>query len=121
MLRTLIFSNTSSHAAVTGEGSSKQTQISSEMTKTEGSYRRIDTEFTSKGCRCVAWLYLPEGAKNPPVVGMAHGLGGERKYRLDAYADCFAAALSSKLKATVVTGDPEFKKLSHEVTICWIP
>jgi ribonuclease VapC len=38
-----------------------------------------------------------------------------------AYADCFAAALSSKLKATVVTGDPEFKKLSHEVTVCWIP
>ncbi|MBW1696058.1 MAG: type II toxin-antitoxin system VapC family toxin [Deltaproteobacteria bacterium] len=37
-----------------------------------------------------------------------------------AYADCFAAALSSKLKATVVTGDPEFEKLSREVTICWI-
>ena len=37
-----------------------------------------------------------------------------------AYADCFAAALSSKLKATVVTGDPEFEKLSHEVSICWI-
>ena len=37
-----------------------------------------------------------------------------------AYADCFAAALSSKLKATVVTGDPEFEKLSHEVTIYWI-
>ena len=38
-----------------------------------------------------------------------------------AYADCFAAALSLKLKATVVTGDPEFEKLSHEVTIYWIP
>jgi ribonuclease VapC len=37
-----------------------------------------------------------------------------------AYADCFAAALSSELKATVVTGDPEFEKLSHEVTICWV-
>jgi len=37
-----------------------------------------------------------------------------------AYADCFAAALSSKLKATVVTGDPEFEKLSHEVTIYWV-
>jgi ribonuclease VapC len=38
-----------------------------------------------------------------------------------AYADCFAAALSSKLKAPVVTGDPEFEKLSKEVTIYWIP
>jgi len=37
-----------------------------------------------------------------------------------AYADCFAAALSLKLKATVVTGDPEFEKLSHEVTIYWV-
>ncbi len=37
-----------------------------------------------------------------------------------AYADCFAAALSSKLKATVVTGDPEFEKLSHEITIYWV-
>lgn len=37
-----------------------------------------------------------------------------------AYADCFAAALSSKLKAFLVTGDPEFKKLSHEISIHWI-
>ena len=37
-----------------------------------------------------------------------------------AYADCFAAALSSKLKATVVTGDPGFEKLSPEFSICWI-
>jgi len=37
-----------------------------------------------------------------------------------AFADCFAAALSSKLKATVVTGDPEFEKLAHEVTIYWV-
>ena len=27
---------------------------------------------------------------------------------------------SLKLKATVVTGDPEFEKLSHEVTIYWV-
>lgn len=37
-----------------------------------------------------------------------------------AYADCFAAALSIKLKATVVTGDPEFERLSHEVNIFWV-
>ena len=29
------------------------------------------------------------------------------KYRI-AHADCFAAALSSRLNAPVVTGDPEF-------------
>ena len=37
-----------------------------------------------------------------------------------AYADCFAAALSSKLRAPVVTGDPEFEKLCNEVTIYWV-
>jgi len=41
------------------------------------------------------------------------------KYHI-AYADCFAAALSIKLKAAVVTGDPEFERLSHEVTIFWV-
>lgn len=41
------------------------------------------------------------------------------KYRI-AYADCFAAALSSRLNAPVVTGDPEFAKLDHEIEIQWI-
>ena len=41
------------------------------------------------------------------------------KYHI-AYADCFAAALSSKLKAAVVTGDPEFEKLSNEINIYWL-
>ncbi len=38
-----------------------------------------------------------------------------------AYADCFAAALSLRLSAPVVTGDPEFKKLQDEIPIQWIP
>jgi hypothetical protein len=37
-----------------------------------------------------------------------------------AYADCFAAALGSQLKAVVVTGDPEFEKLSKEISIQWV-
>jgi ribonuclease VapC len=37
-----------------------------------------------------------------------------------AYADCFAAALSSQRKASLVTGDPEFIKLSNEISIHWI-
>jgi len=37
-----------------------------------------------------------------------------------AYADCFAAALAMKLKATLVTGDPEFKKLQDVLSIEWI-
>jgi len=37
-----------------------------------------------------------------------------------SYADCFAAALALSLNALFVTGDPEFKKLSHELSIEWI-
>jgi ribonuclease VapC len=37
-----------------------------------------------------------------------------------AYADCFAAALSLKLKAPVITGDPEFKKFKDKVVIEWM-
>ncbi len=41
------------------------------------------------------------------------------KYRI-AYADCFAAALSRRLGAEIVTGDPEFKKLEGECSIHWL-
>jgi ribonuclease VapC len=41
------------------------------------------------------------------------------KYRI-AYADCFAVALSVKLNASLVTGDPEFRKLKERISIRWI-
>ena len=41
------------------------------------------------------------------------------KYRI-AYADCFAVALSLKLNAYLVTGDPEFRKLKEQISIQWI-
>ncbi|MBC8394881.1 MAG: type II toxin-antitoxin system VapC family toxin [Deltaproteobacteria bacterium] len=41
------------------------------------------------------------------------------RYRI-AYADCFAVALSQKLKAPIVTGDSEFEKLSNEAEIIWL-
>ena len=47
----------------------------------------------------------------------AAGLKGRFKI---AYADCFAAALARQLKAQVLTGDREFKKLEKEIRIEWI-
>jgi predicted nucleic acid-binding protein len=38
-----------------------------------------------------------------------------------AYADCFAAALAKKHNADLITGDPEFKQLSSQVKIHWLP
>ena len=37
-----------------------------------------------------------------------------------SYADCFALASAVEHKATLVTGDPEFKKIEHLVNIVWI-
>ncbi len=37
-----------------------------------------------------------------------------------SYADCFALASAVEHKATLVTGDPEFKRVEHLVDIVWI-
>ncbi len=37
-----------------------------------------------------------------------------------ALGDCFAAALARKLNATLVTGDPEFRKLGKLVKVKWL-
>ena len=35
-------------------------------------------------------------------------------------ADAFAAALARQMKAELVTADPEFKALAHEIKILWL-
>lgn len=37
-----------------------------------------------------------------------------------AYADCFAVALAMEKKATIITGDIEFKRFEKRVKIEWI-
>lgn len=37
-----------------------------------------------------------------------------------SYADCFAASLAKKFNAALITGDPEFKKLTPEISLEWI-
>lgn len=52
--------------------------------------KRRDADFESAGSRCAGWLYLPTlPDEPPPVVVMAHGLGGERDWRLPAFAERF--------------------------------
>lgn len=41
------------------------------------------------------------------------------KYAI-SYADCFAAATALEYEASIITGDPEFKKLEDIVKIEWI-
>jgi dienelactone hydrolase len=53
---------------------------------------RLDVRFPSQGEQCSAWLYLPVAKRPAPVIVMAHGLGGTRVMRLDAFAERFCAA-----------------------------
>lgn len=53
---------------------------------------RHDVSFDSAGDTCAAWLFLPDGVANPPVVILGHGLGATREMRLDAFAERFAQA-----------------------------
>lgn len=53
---------------------------------------RHDVTFDSQGDRCGAWLFLPDGVANPPVVILGHGLGATREMGLDAFAERFAQA-----------------------------
>ncbi|WP_254767891.1 alpha/beta hydrolase [Salinilacihabitans rarus] len=46
--------------------------------------------FRSDGETCRGDLFLPDDAADPPVVVLAHGFGGERTWRLPAYARRFA-------------------------------
>ncbi|MGF1237314.1 alpha/beta hydrolase [Streptomyces sp. 2-6] len=62
---------------------------------------RTDVTFPCRGEYCAAWLYTPAAAagtgrgrpaEKHPVVVMAHGLGGVKEERLDAFAERFTAA-----------------------------
>jgi pimeloyl-ACP methyl ester carboxylesterase len=56
--------------------------------------QRLDVKFASghRGEHCLAWLYEPDGMGLFPVIVMAHGLGGVKEMRLDAFAERFSMA-----------------------------
>ena len=53
---------------------------------------RHDVEFTSADAVCRAWLYIPQSPDPRPIILMAHGFGGIRQMRLDAFAEQFTRA-----------------------------
>jgi pimeloyl-ACP methyl ester carboxylesterase len=51
-----------------------------------------DVRFASGPHWCAGWMYEPSGVEaRGPIILMAHGLGGVRQMRLDAFAERFAA------------------------------
>lgn len=56
-----------------------------------------------------------------PVDRELSDLAADFKSRVSfSLADAFAAALAKKLKAELVTGDPEFKAVEKEIRIQWL-
>lgn len=59
---------------------------------------RTDLNFASGTGTCAAWLFTPAADAGPdadrlrPIIVMAHGLGGVKEQRLDAFAERFCAA-----------------------------
>lgn len=53
---------------------------------------RTEVTFGTAGERLTAWVFEPEGSGPHPAVVLAHGLGGVREARLDAFAERFANA-----------------------------
>ncbi len=60
----------------------------------EFTWTRSDVTFSSGDADCAAWLYSPTGkrAATVPIIVMAHGVGGVKEQRLDAFAERFASA-----------------------------
>lgn len=59
------------------------------MRYAEMSVKKNNIEFTSNGCVCRGWFFSGgEGVR--PCILMAHGFGGVKEMRLDAYAERFA-------------------------------
>ena len=54
--------------------------------------KSLESSFESDGVRCAGTLLLPAGARNPPVIVMAHGFGLMRAAGLWPFVERFVAA-----------------------------
>jgi fermentation-respiration switch protein FrsA (DUF1100 family) len=53
---------------------------------------RTDLTIVLKDAELAAWLYMPEGVANPPLIVMSHGLAAVKEMSLDKTAETFCAA-----------------------------
>lgn len=42
------------------------------------------------------------------------------QYSISSYADCFVLSSAAEHDASIVTGDPDFKKVEHLVNVVWV-
>lgn len=79
--------------------------------------RRLGTESASRFLEQFSTLAVERVAASWEIIQSAAEL--KARHAL-SYADCFVAATALRHQASVVTGDPEFKKVEHLVQIEWI-
>jgi len=53
---------------------------------------RQNIQFISQGQSCSGWFYRAAQKEASPCIILAHGFGGTKEMRLDAYAEAFVAA-----------------------------
>jgi predicted nucleic acid-binding protein len=56
----------------------------------------------------------------PVSMDLARQAARFKAFKRMSYADCFSAALAKEIKARLVTGDKEFKKVEDEIAIEWL-
>jgi predicted nucleic acid-binding protein len=72
------------------------------------------------------WIEVSERLLGLPVEvtttdqHLAEIAGEIQARRKMSLADCFAAALAKDRKADLLTGDPEFRQVEHEIRLVWI-
>ena len=79
--------------------------------------RRLGTESAKRFLEQFSTLAVERVPATWEIIESASEI--KAKHAL-SYADCFAVAAALKHNATIVTGDPEFKKIEHMVKIDWI-
>jgi uncharacterized protein len=79
--------------------------------------RRIGPAKTIDALRLLEQLPIELFPVDQPLVRAAAEIKSDHAL---SYADAFCAATALLLRATVVTGDPEFKSVEHLVKIRWL-
>jgi len=75
---------------ILGGGGFKKTESVNTQPIENDSFVRTTEYFISENTKCEAWLFMPKGAENPPIIIMAGGFGTQKDFKMDFYAEYFA-------------------------------
>lgn len=88
--KTAVRKTAAKKASIKKEPAKKNTVKKSALSAGKPAISIYNMNFPVEGINCAARLYLPEGAKKPPVIIMGNGIGLEMGFGLPLFADEFA-------------------------------